>query len=1085
MDPADAKLFLNSPSGTGTVTGPPGTATGTNGVSPIDTNRPRIQNPDGSVSTERTITVEADGKHYLIPTIVSGKELSMDDAVAAWRSGTNKEVGVFNSEQEANNYAKVRSQQIGEMLAPATTSALKLSDPMGLGNIPLPTDPAYAAAVGNRGPSGPSEQTRFLSETEKLTGGVPLDTSQGVTKWERFLLSFRREKENQIQFLQKEYGADSVKLDARGDPIVKVLDEDTGKEKFIPIDEDKMSAKDFIDLAGAVPELAAGILSLRAGRSTPKVGTLTGIRGSIRDLLTTAAGAEAAGGVKDVVANLVDTGKPDLLNVAGDRAAMGVGDVVVGGGLNLFTKVVGKVFTPFGDKPGPIQFDAAAARDYFKNTYGIDIPMTAGELTGSTFLLRSEAMLKKLPGGSGDFATIRKQQEEAFRQIQNIALGISKEADAARRAAIPSDEIVGQGAVQALESKVAPVTAGVASSRLAAVDATNKALLAEVNALTPGAPQLYKSKVGEAIRAKVTAIRDAFEAEASTKYEAAKVLPGGRDRILQPPNMAGDAKALLDKLPAKDVVKTVPTGVLNAQGQPITRTTTGREILREFIPDKVLAKLQSLTDLKGQKFSLEDLIQMRNEVTNDIKAGEAIPGVQTHFLGKIRDLLTKSIDESTGALPTGELKKAWMEANKFYADNVGKFHKPGISGILKNPDVPGHVGDSEIVGRLTSGTEKANDLFRDMRDFLGDKSPEFSMLKRSIADELLAKSSVIGENMIDGKLFLSNLQKMFTNNREIAESVFGQSAGSLSSFSKLLQESQVTGMLDKDTVAGLLKDPKMSGLLSKFSTAITEQDKLTTLYRNKILKAISTKKLDEIGIEPEEFVTRFWDKASHREIEQVIAQLHDRPDVVGNIRQKVVQKIFYDAARNPSSTDPVRLGTDAMRLPSTESLLKALGTETEQQKIQTILGQDTYKTLIEFAKAMRPTESADKVFSAAGGLSAGMQIGQMFRGGDLSYIANFLKYKLGSIIITSPGLKAWAGNRMLSEGDKHAMVSTMVASAPFIQQLITDLGEDGAKVAMEQIKASIDTSIQQGQGAAPDPNAQREAAKAFLNSTNP
>lgn len=972
--------------------------------------------------------------------------------------------------------------------AAATSAAMGITDPAGLSNLTQPTaDPAFNAALGARLPVERDTESRFLAKTEMLTGGVPLDQSKGVTGWERFQLSFRREKENQIRFLQGKYGEDSVKLDARGDPIVKVLDEETGKEKFIPIDENKMSIKDFIDVAGAVPELVAGFASIKAGRKLPGVGKTTGIGGAIRDLLVSAAGAETVGAGKDVTVNLLDTGDPKFADVAKDRAAMVGTDIVMGAGMNLFTKALGTVITPFGSKPGPIQFDAEKAREFFKVNYGIDIPTTAGDLTGNSFLIRAEAMLKKLPGGSGEFSKIRQGQEEAFRRIQNVALGLAPDADDAARAAIASERTIGGEAIAALEGKAAPVIAGAATTKLAAVEATSKALLSEVDKLTPGMPQLYKSKVGEAIRNKITAVRDAFEGEASTKYEAAKSLPGGRDRILQPPNLATDAKALLDKLPAKDVVSTVPTGVLNAQGQQITRTTTGREILREFIPEKVLGKLQSLTDLKNQKFSLEDLIQMRNEVTNDIKAGEAIPGVQTHYLGRVRDTLTKAIDESTSALPDGALKKAWLDANKFYADNVGKFHRQGISGILKNPDVPGFVGDSEIVGRLTSGTEKANDLFRDMRDFLGDKSPEFGMLKRSIADELLAKSSVVGDKMIDGKAFLTNLQKMFTNNREIAESVFGKDAGELAGFAKMLEASQVSGMIDKGAITEMLKNkPQMIGLINTFDKALKAQDELSVLYRNKILNAISTKKLDEVGIEPEEFVTRFFSNpnTSQREVEQVLGQLHDRPDIVNGIRQKVVQKLFYDATRSPAATDPIRLGTDAMRLPSSESLMKALQDEVSQSKLQTILGQDTYKTMIQFAKAMRPTEVGDKAFAAAGGLSAGAQIGQMFRGGDLAYMANFLKYKVASLIITSPGLKQWAGNRMLSEADKHAMVNAMVASTPFIRELMTDMGEDEAKLAMEQIKGSIDASIQQGNTADTE-KAKIEAAQKFLNSPPP
>lgn len=80
---------------------------------PIDMNRPIINNGDGSISTERTITVEADGRQYLIPTIVGGRQRSEDEAVQLWRSGQNPEVGVYGSAGEAERAAQARSRRIG------------------------------------------------------------------------------------------------------------------------------------------------------------------------------------------------------------------------------------------------------------------------------------------------------------------------------------------------------------------------------------------------------------------------------------------------------------------------------------------------------------------------------------------------------------------------------------------------------------------------------------------------------------------------------------------------------------------------------------------------------------------------------------------------------------------------------------------------------------------------------------------------------------------------------------------------------------------------------------------------------------
>jgi hypothetical protein len=92
----------------------PAVAALTSGNGPIDKNRPIIHNSDGSFSTERTITIGADGKYLNIPTIVNGQQLTPEQAIQAWKDGKNKPVGEFNSQQEAEDGARARSAQIGQ-----------------------------------------------------------------------------------------------------------------------------------------------------------------------------------------------------------------------------------------------------------------------------------------------------------------------------------------------------------------------------------------------------------------------------------------------------------------------------------------------------------------------------------------------------------------------------------------------------------------------------------------------------------------------------------------------------------------------------------------------------------------------------------------------------------------------------------------------------------------------------------------------------------------------------------------------------------------------------------------------------------
>ncbi len=67
-------------------------------------NRIVVQNEDGSISTERSFSVNIDGFEVLLPTVVDGEILTEDEAVEHFLY-TGEHLGMFSTVEEAEAYA--------------------------------------------------------------------------------------------------------------------------------------------------------------------------------------------------------------------------------------------------------------------------------------------------------------------------------------------------------------------------------------------------------------------------------------------------------------------------------------------------------------------------------------------------------------------------------------------------------------------------------------------------------------------------------------------------------------------------------------------------------------------------------------------------------------------------------------------------------------------------------------------------------------------------------------------------------------------------------------------------------------------
>ena len=85
------------------------------------TNRPRVKNADGSVSTVRSVSFGTDQGEVLLPTVMDNGTVVSDQEALANYQRTGKHLGIFKSPDEANAYAEwLHNQQAAQLESDAT-----------------------------------------------------------------------------------------------------------------------------------------------------------------------------------------------------------------------------------------------------------------------------------------------------------------------------------------------------------------------------------------------------------------------------------------------------------------------------------------------------------------------------------------------------------------------------------------------------------------------------------------------------------------------------------------------------------------------------------------------------------------------------------------------------------------------------------------------------------------------------------------------------------------------------------------------------------------------------------------------------
>lgn len=907
----------------------------------------------------------------------------------------------------------------------------------------LPAEQTGLADLG-----APSTQTikaparDFVSRNQR---DIPIETLlKGDVATMRGVI-LRERKEDQVAFLEDKYGKGNVRFADTGDPLVTIWDAERKSPVEMAVMGTGMSGTKAAAHAEAlIPETLAAMAGFEAGN---RIGSANRFMKFAARTIGAAVGQEVGGAAKDIAVSL-----EPLSEIVKNRAERIPVDAALDVGMQGVGKVAGRLLSPISGSKSEIQAGVKEARDYFRKELGVEYPLSSGEETGSTLLQRIEATMARSPGGSANFQRIQEGKLNAFRQIQSKMLSGTAPANAGGMLQ-RLEEDIGEDAIAAIRSKVDPIRRAETVARDAAAFETNQQIVEELAQAAGPIRQLYPEKVGGAIRAKVFAERDAWKSKMDQAYEALYQMPGGTTPILEPPNLVASAKKLLSEQPAPEITSTTPSAILGPSGQPIMVTTTGKEMLREFVPTDAVKKLQTLADLTNAKFSLRDLVKMRTEVRNDIARGEALPGVTTHYLGEIEKTLTEAIEQGAGALPDKSLRDAWVATNKEYREGVTRFKDRNVARLFKDMESGGFVQDEDIV-RNIGPTEYAS-----FKNFLGAASPEFRNLQRSILDTLVGPDQVV-----DGKQLVLGLDAFVRKNRAIADDILGPDrVANLKILGKLGETIKEGTLIDTADLVSVLSGPKKTGLLNAIDDLVAKQAKLTETYRSQIVKDIAEGKLGQT-FNATEFVNRYYSDASPKELKAVVAQLKDNPEVLEDLRRKSVERVFSEAQRSAAAGDASRIGQGELFRPvSSGALEKAVGSEQNKERLRIILGEDGFTDFEMLGKLVRGGEAAERSFASSGGFAAQMQVHRMLTGGVLGYLSDFMKQKVGATLYASDTLRKLITNQAFrGPNGELNMARAMVASQPFLSSFEREFGPEKRDMAVNSIIDALDLYEEQG-----------------------
>jgi hypothetical protein len=421
--------------------------------------RPVVRNPDGSISTVRTISIGTDQGEVLIPTVGDeGRILSDEDAIRRFHE-TGKHFGIFSDADSATQYAQqLHLDQEREYVADGAVE-FEIAAPDGKTfTVKAPPGTTREQVMQRFATSFAAAQGQRESQAQPLRAGPPrpdgpfdlvpgpggrlqvipaLQPAEAPHFFASLKSSLVEDEETKRRLIAQELFP--------GDP--KGIDR-VGFFEGVPA---------YVDDNGVMRRVSPGMVRLGAEFTANLPETVGGTVGAGAGVGGAVAGATGMRGIKRAVAGLVFD---EPQTIESNLADLGTEAV-----LNLATAGIGKGVAKFSGRGRIVDFTpenvrtAAQAREYIKQATGIDVDLA--QASGNRKLIAIRGYAARFPGKSAELIqaadeAANGQLDAAVNRVMNLVssatpmeIGATKGVNAAQMAIT--------AARQRVQTEVAPL----------------------------------------------------------------------------------------------------------------------------------------------------------------------------------------------------------------------------------------------------------------------------------------------------------------------------------------------------------------------------------------------------------------------------------------------------------------------------------------------------------------------------------------------------------------------------------------------------------------------------------------------------